>query len=78
VWGVDVRLVVNVDSGCCLGEEGGCIVGAVLDAQGDSITSMIVGICLFLLVCRWWVQGVTQMVLDAVGLLEGNMPLSTL
>ena len=76
--GVDVCLVVDLNGGCCLGTGGGCIAGCVIDRWWSSITSMIVGIGVFLLVCCWWMRGVAWMVLGAVRLLSGEMLSSNL
>ena len=50
----------------------------VMFVRGGSTTSIIVGIGVLDLVCRWWTRGVVRRFLGHVGLLDVDMPLRTL
>ena len=54
-----------------------CVVAVLVSGWG-SATSMIAGIGMFCLVCRWWMQGVVLRTLGSVGLTDDVMPVSIL
>ena len=53
-------------------------VVAILVSRRGSDTSMIAGIWVFRLVCRWWMWGVVMRTLGYIGLPDNVMPVSTL